>query len=93
MTVPPVQTDVNIGMKAIEKDDEEEPVKLGDVNKDGAIDLKDVTSIRRYLAGGYGVTVDVNIADVTKDGKVDLKDVTHIRRYLAGGYGVEISGQ
>ena len=28
---------------------------LEDINGDGAVDLKDVTALRRYLAGGYGV--------------------------------------
>lgn len=70
-----------------------EPVqtlKLGDVNEDGSIDLKDVTVLRRYLAGGWNVTVNEANSDVNKDGSIDLKDVTIIRRYLAGGWGVTL---
>ncbi|MBR2978023.1 MAG: leucine-rich repeat protein [Oscillospiraceae bacterium] len=31
---------------------------IGDINGDGAINAKDVTFLRRYLAGGYGVTLE-----------------------------------
>ena len=62
----------------------------GDISGDGAVDLKDVTTIRRYLAGGYGVSVVDSALDVNHDGAVDLKDVTYLRRALAGGYGIEL---
>ena len=61
-----------------------------DVNGDGELDLKDVTALRRYLAGGYNVTVAEDALDVNDDGAVDLKDVTCLRRGLAGGYGIEL---
>ena len=48
-----------------------EPVP-GDVNGDGALTLKDVTLIIRYLAGGWNVTIDADSADVNGDGTVDL---------------------
>ena len=62
---------------------------LGDVNDDGSIDLKDVTFMRRALAG-WDVTINEATADVNKDGSFDLKDVVVLRRYLAGGWGVEL---
>ncbi|MBR2366382.1 MAG: dockerin type I repeat-containing protein, partial [Oscillospiraceae bacterium] len=56
---------------------------------DGAINSKDVTLMRRFLAGGYSVTLTNElIADTNKDGVVNAKDVTILRRYLADGYGV-----
>ena len=65
-------------------------VKKGDVNGDSIIDAKDVTALRRFLAGGWNVTIaDVN-ADTNGDGTIDAKDVTLLRRYLAGGWGVEL---
>lgn len=64
-------------------------VKYGDVNGDDSIDLKDVTLMRRALAG-WNVTIDQKAADVNKDGSFDLKDVVILRRYLAGGWGVEL---
>ena len=64
-------------------------VKYGDVNGDGSIDLKDVTELRRALAG-WDVTVNAEAADVNRDGSLDLKDLVILRRYLAGGWGVEL---
>ncbi|MBQ6945699.1 MAG: bacterial Ig-like domain-containing protein [Ruminococcus sp.] len=62
----------------------------GDANNDGAIDLKDVVIIRRYVAGGWDVEIDASNADVNADNTVDLKDVVLIRRYIAGGWDVEL---
>lgn len=62
----------------------------GDVNEDYAINGKDVTLLRRSVAGGYGAVVKTELADVNKDSEVNGKDVTTLRRYVAGGYGVVI---
>ena len=62
----------------------------GDVNGDGRINGTDITLIRRYIAGGYGVSIIPNAADVNDDGRINGTDVTLIRRYIAGGYGVEL---
>lgn len=55
----------------------------GDVNGDSVVDAKDVTLLKRYLAGWSGVTVGA-AADVNNDSVVDAKDVTLLKRYLAG---------
>ena len=62
----------------------------GDVNEDDALNAKDVTVLRRCIAGGYGVTVDPAKADINHDGTVNAKDVTVLRRCIAGGYGVTL---
>ena len=62
----------------------------GDVNGDGIVNLKDVTLIRRSIAGGWNVTIDESAADVNGDHAVNLKDVTLIRRYIAGGWNVTL---
>ena len=63
----------------------------GDVNGDGTRNLKDVTLLRRYLAGGWeNVTIDTVAADVNGDGSVNLKDVTILRRSIAGGWDVTL---
>ncbi len=64
--------------------------RLGDVNDDGSIDLKDVTVLRRYLVGGWDAVINEANSDVNKDGSIDLKDVTVLRRYLVGGWGVTL---
>ncbi len=63
----------------------------GDVDGDGSINAKDVTLLRRYLAGGWGVVINTEDADVDGDGNVNAKDVTLLRRYLAGGWGVQLA--
>ncbi len=62
----------------------------GDVNEDGLVNGKDVTLIRRYNAGDYGVSIREEAADVNDDDLINGKDVTLIRRYHAGGYGVQL---
>ncbi|MBR2977972.1 MAG: dockerin type I repeat-containing protein, partial [Oscillospiraceae bacterium] len=60
-------------------------------NDDGVIGAKDVTTLRRYLAGGYDIVISETIADVNGDETINAKDLTILRRYLAGGYGVELN--
>lgn len=58
---------------------------LGDVNKDGKLNIKDATSIQKYLASL--ITFDSSalaVADFNKDGKVNIKDATTIQKKLAG---------
>ena len=62
----------------------------GDINGDGVVGAKDVTVLRRYIAGGYDVTVVAEALDVNGDGEITTKDVTVLRRFIAGGYGVEL---
>ena len=67
------------------------PYTSGDVNDDGEVTQRDVTFLRRYLAGWDGYE-DINqlAADVNRDGEVTQRDVTILRRYLAGWDGVEL---
>lgn len=55
----------------------------GDVNGDGIISEEDVLSLRRYLVGGYGITVNLSLCDLNNDGAVNAKDVAALRRLLA----------
>ena len=66
-------------------------VLVGDVSGDGVINAKDVTFLRRHIAGGYSVSVDLAAADINGDGSVNAKDVTFLRRYIAGGYGIVLN--
>ena len=60
----------------------------GDVNSDGDVNTSDVVALRRYIAGGYGVTINEPAGDVNGDSDVNTSDVVALRRYIAGGYGV-----
>ena len=63
-------------------------ISYGDVNGDGEVNAKDVTILRRYLAGGWedASIIDEFAADVNGDSVIDARDVTRLRRYLAGGW-------
>ena len=63
----------------------------GDANGSKSVDVADVVVLSRYLAGGWGVTIDEDNADVNGDKKVDLKDAVILRRYLAGGWNVTLA--
>lgn len=63
----------------------------GDINGDGVVGTKDVTVLRRYIAGGYDVTVVDVALDVNGDDAITTKDVTTLRRFIAGGYDIELN--
>ena len=62
----------------------------GDLNRDGIVNTTDVAYLRRYIAGGYGVTILEAAADVNGDGLINTTDAVWIRRFIAGGYGVTL---
>ena len=58
------------------------PVKPGDVNGDGEVNISDVTALIDLLLSGETGT---EIADVNNDGEVNISDVTSIIDMLLGG--------
>ncbi len=65
---------------------EENPLIIGDVNDDGAINVRDSVYIMRYivLQSGYEIPENTPIfkrADVNGDGKVDVTDASLIQKY------------
>ena len=66
-------------------------VLLGDANSDGAVNMKDVLTMRKFLAN-IPVEMDMTAADVTQDGAVNMKDVLVIRKFLAGLGGIGEAG-
>lgn len=63
---------------------------VGDVNNDTEINSKDLTTLRRYLAG-WELVVNEKACDTNGDGTVNSKDATHFARYLAGWEGIELA--
>lgn len=59
--------------------------EVGDVNRDGYVDLLDVTLLARYVAewDGYGMQIDLDLANIDGEGEIDLLDVTILARYVA----------
>ncbi len=58
----------------------------GDVNNDSKVNSTDVVLIRRFIAGGYGVSINEDAGDVNADSRVNTTDVILVRRFIAGGY-------
>ncbi|MEE3490676.1 MAG: dockerin type I domain-containing protein, partial [Methanobrevibacter sp.] len=62
---------------------------FSDVNDDGAVNLKDVVTIRRYIAyegdepREEAVPLNTQRADINQDGTINLKDVVLARRLAA----------
>ncbi|MCR5652559.1 MAG: leucine-rich repeat protein [Ruminococcus sp.] len=60
--------------------------ELGDVNLDGTISIRDVTTIQLFIVGkieDLPVFRGKSYADTTKDGKVNIRDATMIQLKLA----------
>ncbi len=57
-------------------------VLLGDANDDGAVNMKDVLTLRKVLAD-FDVPMNYYNADVNRDSLVNMKDVLMIRQFLA----------
>ena len=64
----------------------EHKYQTGDINGDGKLNTRDVTTLRRYLAGGYEDTITVieAMADVNGDGRENTRDVAALRNLIAG---------
>lgn len=57
---------------------------MGDVNNDGVVNAKDVSSIQKYASGLITLTnEDLIVADTSGDGRVTTNDATIIQKYLA----------
>jgi len=57
----------------------------GDINRDNAVDMKDLLELRKSIAG---ITVidkdDIEFADVNCDEEINMKDVLILRKKIAG---------
>ena len=86
-TDPTEPTDPTQPTQPTDPTDPTEPdYQLGDVNKDGDVNIKDGTYLQKYLALYEGYTVTVALGDVNRDGRVSIKDVTEIQRICAEYY-------
>jgi DNA-entry nuclease len=56
----------------------------GDINDDGVINGKDLTRLKRYLAGDEVVVNEITSLDANGDGTCNTKDLTRLMKYLSG---------
>ena len=61
---------------------EPETYRIGDANRDGKLDIRDVTATQRALAGFASDSFDAQAADITGDG-LTVDDATETQRFLA----------
>lgn len=60
------------------------PMRSGDVNGDGKIDITDATEIQKYLVNLVNFdNTQKSVADTNGDGKVSIADATLIQKYIA----------
>ena len=61
------------------------PPKIGDANGDGVVNMMDVRSLKRYLAGSVPAEVIIfGNSDMTGDGVVNMQDLKALKQVIAG---------
>lgn len=60
-------------------------VGRGDIDSDGEVSIRDVTSLIDYLLSGNASGVNLEGADCDRDGSVNISDVTDLIDYLLSG--------
>jgi hypothetical protein len=61
-----------------------EYIEVGDVNRDGKLNVADITRLIAYVTGREYTEIEARIADVNGDGAVDADDVTLLCSYILG---------
>ena len=57
----------------------------GDLNRDGAVNARDVIALMRYVVGWRDGTLSDEIADITGDGRVNARDVIALMKAIVSG--------
>ena len=61
------------------------PPKIGDVNGDGVVNMMDIRSLKRYLAGAVPTEIIVAVnSDMIDDGAINMQDLKALKQMLAG---------
>ena len=56
----------------------------GDINMDGAVDVFDLSMLKKYLTGNYTNNMNLVNCDFNFDGNINSNDVTSLTRFLHG---------
>ena len=63
----------------------EKTYNLGDVNLDGSVNVKDATTVQKWVAGLVELSAEaLAVADTNADGTINVKDATTIQKKIAG---------
>ena len=82
---PEGQNEINEADLVVKYDDSGDDFIPGDVNGDGNLNAKDVTSIMKFLVGKTPKEFNEAAADFNGDGKTNAKDVTGLMKFLVKG--------
>jgi hypothetical protein len=74
-------TDTHFTKQTVTVDISPAKILLGDLDKDGTVDVKDATLLTRYVNGWAGIIIDLDAADLDRDGEVTLRDAMILTRY------------
>jgi len=58
-------------------------LRLGDVDGNGSVNIRDVTRLQKMLTGEYSAANMETVADVSGNGDVDVRDATYIQMALS----------
>jgi alpha-amylase len=73
------------GILIVERWTEPITVVLGDVDKDGNVNISDVTALIDYLLSGNADGISLENADCDESGNINISDVTSLIDYLLSG--------
>ena len=63
------------------------PVLMGDVTGDGRVTVRDIATLRLYLAGNLSqelTDAQLEAGDIVADGRITIRDVAYLRLLIAG---------
>jgi len=63
----------------------EEPVLIGDVNNDGAVDISDYIGVANHILGNTPAGFNATAADVNNDGDIDISDYIGVANIILTG--------
>ncbi|MBR1374363.1 peptidoglycan DD-metalloendopeptidase family protein [bacterium] len=91
VAVPIIKEDTNPIIKQVERI--EKPSIKGDVNKDGVVDIIDLSILVKYLNSGNNNNSTYNqLGDLNNDGSFDIVDVSRMTMMLTGKMKGDVNG-
>ncbi|MBP1564806.1 MAG: glucuronoarabinoxylan endo-1,4-beta-xylanase [Oscillospiraceae bacterium] len=79
-----IKEDIKVPDVPNNDDNNNNNIVYGDLNKDGAIDITDITLLSLFILGDRVPSDEQKLAaDVSYDGNVDLADLAHFKQYIS----------